>query len=443
LRNGWWRVLAISGGGVHDVGVAFEYLSGDRSQQFLLPPDMRDWLPADHLAWFVIDVMARLDLSAFEQRSDDPRGRRAYDPAVLATVLVYAYCVGERSSRRIERRCHEDIAFRVAAANLTPDHTTLSRFIRDRAEAFDSFFVQVLTVAAAAGMAKIGTIYIDGTKVAADASPLAGRTRAQIEAEVRRITDEARRTDEREDGEIGEGTGEELPADLADPDARRAKLDAALGQLDDVEARRRSNSKSRKPPRVNLTDPEARTMKGPRGWLWAFNAQAAVSEDGVIVAADVTQSPVDNSQFVPLVDQASENLAGAGGAEPDHAVADAGYWSSANATAHDDPDAPRRRPKPLIPPIPSANRPKLGTRGPVPAGATAMQVMERTLAQRTPRRLYERRKTIVEPAFGMIKSARGIDRFRRRGIDAARHEWRLAATTHNLLKIWRHQPAIG
>jgi hypothetical protein len=247
--------------------------------------------------------------------------------------------------------------------------------------AADPFFVQVLT---AAGMANVGTIYIDGTKVAADASPLAGRTRAQIEAEVRRITDEARRTDEREDDEIGEGTGEELPADLAYPDARRAKLDAVLGQLDDVEARRRSNSKSRKPPRVNMTDPEARTRKGPRGWLWAFNAQAAVSEDCVIVAADVTQSPVDNSQFVPLVDQASENLAGAGGAEPDHAVADAGYWSSANATAHDDPDAPRRRPKPLIPPIPSANRPKLGTRGPVPAGATAMQVMERTLAQRTP-----------------------------------------------------------
>ena len=404
---------------------------------------MRDWLPADHLVWFVIDVMGPLDLSAFEQRSDDVRGRRAYDPAVLATVLVYAYCVGERSSRRIERRCHEDVAFRVAAANLAPDHTTLSRFVKDRADAFDDLFVQVLTVAAAAGMGRVGAIYIDGTKVAADASPLAGRTRAQLEAEVRRITDEARRVDDAEDNDIGAGTGEEVPAELADPNARQSRLDEALRQLEDVEARRRSNSKSRKPPRVNMTDPEARTMKGPRGWLWGYNAQAAVSEDGLIVAADVTQAPVDNSQFVPLVDQAVSNLAAAGAEDPEHALADAGYWSSDNATSHLDPDAPRARPPPLIPPIPSKSRHKLGTRGPIPAGATVMQIMERTLTQRRLRRIYERRKTLVEPAFGMIKDARGINRFRRRGVNAARHEWRLAATTHNLLKIWRHQPAIS
>lgn len=419
------------------------YLSGDRDQQFLLPPDMREWLPADHLVWFIVDVMGRLDLSAFEQRGDDLRGRRAYDPAVLVTVLVYAYCVGERSSRRIERRCHEDVSFRVAAANLAPDHSTLSRFVKDRAEAFDSLFVQVLMVAAAAGMGRVGAIYIDGTKVAADASPLAGRTRAQLETEVHRITDEARHVDEAEDDQRGNGTGEELPAELADPDTRRARVDEALRQLEDVEARRRSNSKSRKPPRINITDPEARTMKGPRGWLWGYNAQAAVSEDGLIVAADVTQSPVDNSQFVPLVDQAGENLDAAALDQPADAVADAGYWSTANATSHEDTDAPRPRPTPLIPPIPSQRRPTLATRGPIPAGANAMQIMERKLTTRRPRQLYARRKTLVEPAFGMIKSARRIDRFRRRGFDAARHEWRLAATTHNLLKIWRHQPAIG
>jgi len=226
--------------------------------------------------------------------------------------------------------------------------------------AADPFFVQVLT---AAGMAKVGTIYIDGTKVAADASPLAGRTRAQIEAEVRRITD------------------------------------------------------------------EARTRKGPRGRLWAFNAQAAVSEDCVIVAADVTQSPVDNSQFVPLVDQASENLAGAGGAEPDHAVADAGYWSSANATAHDDPDAPRRRPKPLIPPIPSANRPKLSTRGPVPAGATAMQVMERTLAQRTPPAL----RTTQDHRRARLRDDQ--ERSRHRPVPSPRHRCRPATNGDSPLPL--------
>lgn len=221
--------------------------------------------------------------------------------------------------------------------------------------------MQVLAVAAAAGMGRVGAIYIDGTKVAADASPLAGRTRVQLEAEVRRITDEARRVDEHEDDDFGDGSGEQLPAQLADPDVRRAKVDEALRQLEDVEARRRASSKSRKPPRANMTDPESRTMKGPRGWLWAFNAQAAVSEDGLIVAADVTNSPVDNHQFVPLVDQAGENLAAAGSDQPEHAVADAGYWSGANAASHDDPDAPRPRPTPLIPPTPSKNRPKLGT----------------------------------------------------------------------------------
>lgn len=436
-------MLAMGGGGCHHWVVACDYLSGNRDQPFLLPPDLRDWLPSDHLVWFVIDVMGRLDLSGFERCADDRRGRRAYDPAVLATVLIYAYCVGERSSRRIERRCHEDIAFRVAAVNLTPDHTTLSRFIKDHAEAFDGLFVQMLTVAVAAGMGRVGNIYLDGTKVAADASPLTGRTRAQIEAEVGRITEEARRVDEAEDSEIGEGTGEELPAELADADRRRAKLDDALGQLEDVEARRKAWSKSRKPPRVNLTDPEARTMKGPRGWLWAYNAQAAVSDDGLVVAADVTQSPVDNAQFVPLVDQAGENLDHAGMDTPDHAVADSGYWSGDNATCHQDAQAPRPRPRPLIPPVPSKHRAKLATRGPIPAAATTTQIMERTLATNAARQLYQRRKSRVEPVFGMIKSARGIHRFRRRGLNAARHEWRLAVTTHNLLKIWRHQLATA
>jgi len=436
-------VFAILGGVVHDRGVAHDYLSGDRDQQFLLPPDLRDWVPAGHLVWFVVEVMGRLDLSSFEQRSDDPRGRRAYDPAVLATVLVYAYCVGERSSRQIERRCHEDLAFRAAAANLAPDHTTLSRFVKDRAEAFDSLFVQVLAVAAQAGMTKVGAIFLDGTKLAADASPLAGRSRAQLEVEVRRITDEARRVDEHEDETFGDRRGDELPAELADPETRRAKLDQALRELGDVEARRRPHSKSRKPPRVNMTDPESRTMKGPRGWLWAFNAQAAVSEDGLIVAAAVTQSPVDNAQFIPLVDQATENLVAVGVDLPAHAVADAGYWSPENVVAHHDPDAPHPRPAALIPPVPSAHRAKLAVRGPIPASATLTQRMERTLQQRHPRRLYQRRKTIVEPVFGTIKSARHINRFRRRGLSAARHEWRLAATTHNLLKIWRYQTATA
>lgn len=415
-----------------DARVARDYLTGDREQQFLLPPDMRDWLSPNHLVWFVVEVMERLDLSAFEVRAADPRGRRRYDPAVMATVLVYAYAVGERSSRRIERRCLEDVAFRVAAGNLAPDHTTLSRFVKDHADAFDALFVQVLELAGRAGLGRVGTIYLDGTKVAADVSSSKARTRAQLEAEVARITEEARARDEAEDDKFGDGTGEELPPELTDPEERRARLDAALDELADVEAKRRSNSRSRKPPRVNVTDPQARIMKGPRGWGWGYNAQAVVDDVGLIVAADVINSPVDNHAYLPMIDQASDNIAAAGLDPPEVAVADAGYWDSTNITASTSP-----RPRAVIPPTPSKQRPKLALRGPIPTGATMPQRMERFLATKTGAATYAKRKGRVEPVFGTIKTSRRIDRWRRRGLDAARNEWRLAATTHNLVKIWR------
>ncbi len=410
--------------------MAYDYLSGDPGQQFLLPPDMRDWLPGDHLVWFLIDVLDRLDLSGFEVQARDPRGRRRYDPVVLATVLIYAYAVGERSSRRIERRCVEDVAFRVAARNLAPDHTTLSRFLKDHADAFDGVFVQVLALAGRAGLGQVGTIYIDGTKIAADVSVDRARTRRQLEAEVAAITDAARRRDASEDDEFGDRTGEELPDDLADPDRRRAVLDEALAELDDVEARRRPSAKVTKPPRVNMTDPQARTMKGPRGWIWAYNAQAAVNDNGVIVAATVINTGADNHVYLPMVDQAADNLTHAGLDQPHTAVADTGYFSSTNITAPG-------RPRAVIPPIPDRRRRPLATRGPIPQSASEPQKMERFLATKTGARIYARRKGRVEPVFGTIKTSRTFTRWRRRGLDAARHEWQLIATTHNLLKIWR------
>lgn len=427
--------------------MALDFLTGDREQQFLLPPDMREWLPEDHLVWCLLDVVARLDLSAFERRSDDLRGRRAYDPAVLVAVLVYAYCVGERSSRRIERRCHEDVAFRVAAANLAPDHTTLSRFVKEHAEAFDSLFVQVLAMAAAAGLGRVGNVFVDGTKVAADASSLQGRTREQLEAEVRRITEEARETDALEDERFGEARGDELPEELVDPTSRRARLDAALQELEDIERRRRPYSKAKKPPRANVTDPEARTVKGPRGFFFGYNAQAVASEDGLVVAADVTQDTVDNAQFVPMVDQAGENLEAADVGPPRQAVADNGYWSGDNATSHlpdneRDSKARRRRPTPLIVPSRDQRRSKIATRGPIPNHATPAQVMERMLRTKRGRATYKKRARTIEPIFGMIKGARGFTRFQRRGLKAARQEWRFIATTHNIMKMWRHTKAL-
>jgi transposase len=433
--------------------MAREYLTGNLDQPFLLPPDMRAWLPPDHLVWFVMDVVDRMDLRTFEARADDPRGRRRYDPAVLVTVLLYAYCVGERSSRRIESRCVEDVAFRLAARDLHPDHTTLARFLKDFAAAFDGLFAQVLQLAARAGMGRVGTIVLDGTKVAADASPLAAKSQEAIAEEVRRITEEARRTDEAEDELYGEARGDELPPELADPRSRRARLDEALRQLEAEAAkdatRWPSRQRRRRPLRANITDPDSRVMKGPRGYFPGFNGQAVASEDGLIVAADVTNDQADNHLFTPMVDQACDNTVAAGMGRPARAVADNGYYSNTNATS-DQPSSEdaghrpeRPRPEPFIAPPTDRRRAKLGTRGPIPQGATPAQVMARKLGTQAGGAAYRQRGATIEPIFGMIKSARGINRFRRRGLEAARSEWRLVATTHNVLKLWRQQGATA
>lgn len=429
----------------HDSGVAHDFLSGDREQGFLLPPSMREWLPAEHLVWFVIDVVADLDLAMFSLRAEDPRGRRRYDPAVIVTLLVYAYCVGERSSRQIERRCVEDVAFRIAACDLAPDHSTLARFLKDHADAFDALFVQVLRLARAAGMVKMGTVLIDGTKVAADASPLAAMTGDRIEAEVRRITDEARRVDAEEDERYGDARGDELPADLVDPVSRKARLAEALARIraEDAANEQRQASKQRtKPATANVTDPQCRVMKGPRGFFPAYNAQAVATEDGLIVAADVCDHGVDNHQFEPMVDQTCANADAAGIERPQRAVADNGYFSNDNATYRDDDDpAEPARPEPIIAPSRDQRRQPIKLRGPIPAGASPGQVMQRKLATKRGAAVYKKRASTIEPIFGQIKTGRRMNRFRRRGLDAARHEWRLAATTHNILKMWRYASA--
>jgi transposase len=423
--------------------VAHEYSGGDRNQPFLLPPDTRDRLPEDHLVRFVIDPVSRLDPSAFHRLPTDPRGRRRHDPAVLVAVLVHACCVGERSSRRIERRCREDVAARVASANLTPDHTTPSRFLGDHAEAFDSLFVQVLRVAAAAGTGRVGTIHLDSTRTGADASPLAARTRDELLAEVRRVTEEARRTDEAEDALFGDSRGDELPAGMADPASRRARPEEALRRVEEAEAAdaaRPPSRRGRRPPRADVTDPECRVVKGPRGFFPGCNAHAVASDDGLLPAADVTDEPTDNGSFGPVVDQACANAAAAGTGPPRTACADSGHRDDRVGA---DADPGPGRPEPLVVPPRNRHRRRLATRGPVPRGATPARVMERKLATRRGSAAYRRRAAVIEPIFGHIKAAGGLTRFRRRGLAAARHQWRLVATTHNVLKLWRHRLAVA
>jgi transposase len=219
-----------SGGLVgENAGMALTYLPVDRTQPFLLPPDMRDWLPQDHLVWFLLDVLERVDTSVLHgRRRLGGVGRRGYDPDMLLALLVYAYCTKQRSSRQIERLCQVDVAYRVICGGLVPDHTTIARFRQGHEEHAAQLFVDVLVVCAEAGLASVGAVAVDGTKIGADASLKANRTREQLEEQVRAMLGEAEATDAEEDRLFGDARGDELPEQLRDPSSRRARLDAAL-----------------------------------------------------------------------------------------------------------------------------------------------------------------------------------------------------------------------
>lgn len=329
----------------------------DREQLYLMPPSVRDWLPEEHLAFFVLDVVAELDLRSFyASYREDGRGGATYDPAMVLGVLLYAYCTGERSSRRIERRLVEDVAYRVLAANQTLDHATLARFRRRHEDAVAGLFAQVLGLLIKAGLVDAGVVAIDGTKIAADASFFVNRTREQLAEE---ILAEADQVDTDEDERFGERRGDEMPDDWAGGRDRRSRIRAALEELDrqssrDYESRMKeraakeaatgrkttgpkpspTSARRAQPRRANVTDPHSRIIAaGSRGVLQGYNAQAAATADQIVLAAEVTATTNDQPNFVPMAQAVVENLAEAGHAsEVGTIIADAGYWTAANAT---------------------------------------------------------------------------------------------------------------
>jgi transposase len=338
--------------------MAVNVRGGDLDQLLLMPLSVRDWLPEDHLAFFVLDVVAELDLQDFYGAyRGDGRGGSVYDPAMMLAVLVYAYCTGERSSRRIERRLVEDVAYRVLAANQQPDHATLARFRRRHEQAIAALFGQVLGLCVAAGIVDAGVVAIDGTKIEANASFFANRDREQL---AKAILDEAEQTDAAEDELFGDRSGAELPAEWAGGRDRRERIKAALEELDrqtarDYESRmaeraRKEQAMGRKltgpkptadtarraaPRRANTTDPHSRIIAtGSRGVLQGYNAQAAATAGQVVVAAEVTATTNDQPHFVPMATAAGQNLAEAGHAAAVGVfLADAGYWTAANFSA--------------------------------------------------------------------------------------------------------------
>jgi transposase len=512
------------------------FIECGREQGFLLPPDVREWLPGDHLAWFVIDAVGEMDLAAFYAAyRADGHGRAAYEPSLMVALVLYAFATAQRSSRAIERHCRQDVAYRVITGNLIPDHATIARFICRHERALAELFGEVLGLCDRAGLVKPGVVSIDGTRIAGNASPEVNHEFDQI---AREILAETRATDEAEDELYGDACGDELPEQLrtsegrreffrrarqpprnddagAEPDDEHADVDASAevalefdaerivartqgreGWLregkrqleqhrwrhpdpicrsrrerlllaaerleDELDTERRANqayehyratardrlgrrpggrTDPRRPPdlpagKVNTTDPDSRPIPVGFGFVQGYNAQAAVNEQQIVLAAEITTSSTDFSQLDPMVTATLHELERIGVNElPEAIAADAGYWNE----QHMDEVVAHKHIPVLIPP-------DKGSRGTPRPGWTGGRYgwMRRVLASEHGQPLYRKRKQTVEPLFGNTKHNHGVHRFHRRGRTKVRTEWRLLMMTHNLTKLHRHQlAAVG
>lgn len=453
-------------------------------QVFLLPPSLQDWLPEDHLARFIADVMNELDLSAIyaQYERQDGRGLAAYHPLLLTRLLLYGYCTGVTSSRRIERGTHEVVAFRYLAADQHPDHDTIANFRQQHLPALAGLFVQALRLCQQAGLVKLGNVAIDGTKMMANASTRRSvpyqklREREQRwEKIVADLLAAAQRTDQEEDQRYGKGQrADALPDDLANAQSRLQKIrqakaelereaqqqleelrrlappgkqgrprkDASTSTLPPNDARQRANAKKQLqrarrnaacPSRqYNFVDPDSRVMRDAarKSFVQAYNAQAAAdSHAQVIVAAELTQQVNDKRQLVRMTKAIQQTTGGT----PATITADSGYWDT-----HSLQDPALQGIEMLVAPDSLDTEP--GEAHPVHAPNTPeARQMREVLATDSGKARYRLRKEVIEPVFGQIKEARGIRRFRFRGFERASCEWKLICATHNLLKLFRYR----
>ena len=428
------------------------YLPYDPDQQLLLPAALQEWLPEGHLAYFISDVVDQLDLSEITARYEqERRGGPPYHPNMMVKVLLYAYCVGVPSSRRIAARLHEDIAFRVLAANNTPDFRTISDFRKDHLAALSGLFLQVLVFCQRAGLVKLGHVALDGTKVRANASKHKAMSykrmkekEAQLQGEVDELLRLAQEVDAEEDRRYGKDKrGDELPVELAFREGRLERIREALAALEaeaqaaaeqaEAEGKAHLGEPDDKAQR-NFTDPESRIMPGPGGrdFLQAYNCQAVVDhERQVIIAAQATNQTSDKQQAVVMIEEAIANA----GAAPREVSADAGYYS-AQAVA----DLQALGIDPFIAPEKTrhGHRPPPAPRGRIPKALSPRDRMRRKLQTKRGRQRYALRMQTVEPVFGQIKEGRGFRQFLLRGLEKVRGEWSLICTGHNLLKLFRH-----
>lgn len=451
--------------------MAYNFFDYDQDQLYLLPPSISEWVAEGSLARFVSEVVDELDaegkLQAFYAGyRADGKGAAGYHPRMLVKVLLYGYCCGVRSSRKIAHALESDVAFRYLAANQQPDFRTINDFRKDHLEALEGLFVEVLRLCQEAGLANMGRVALDGRKVAGNAALDQNRNKEAIEREVRRMLEEAERVDAAEDKKYGaDCRGDELPEALRTTEGRMKRLKEAQARLEEEERQARAEQqdnidaraaeeeatgrkkRGRKPKapdeavnteaKANLTDPDSRILKTRKGWVQGYNGQAmADGETQIIVAQGLTQAENDVNQLAPMLEAAEQQA----GQRPAEALADAGYWSEGNARLEDGStelfiattkDWKQRK----------ALREKPAPRGRIPAGATPKERMERKLLTKRGKAAYRERGSTIEAVFGQM-AVRGLNRFWLRGVEKVQAEWSLWCTTHNLLKLWRAHRAV-
>lgn len=429
-------------------------------QQYLLPPSLRDWLPADHLVYFVSDTVDALDLSAFRARyRRSGSGNVGYHPALMCKLLLYGYATGVFSSRAIARACETDVAFRILAAGDPPSHRTIARFRKEHLAAFEGLFAQVVGIAQDAGLVSVGTVAIDGSKVRANASKHKAMSYERMKQEERRLkqrirelTQQAEDIDAAEDEEFGEDSrGDEMPEALRTHKARRRAIREAVKRLEErkkkedadkfeAERKRKASGKPRRGPKAkhppgkpkptdqeNFTDPDSRIMNTKKdGFQQCYNAQIAVdAKEQIIVAAQVGQNAADNRSLLPVIDEVERNTA----RRPRAVLADSGYKGERNFEG--------LRERNIVGYIPLGREGHPPARQPDPK-LHCTQEMRRRMATKRGKQRYRWRKQIAEPPFGWIKECLGFRRFHLRGLEAVRGEWKLMCSALNLRRMGKN-----
>jgi transposase len=457
--------------------MAREFRESNIEQMYLLPPDIREWLPQKHRAWFVSQTVEALDLTRMEEKyqSKSGAGPRAYAPATMLKVLVYWYCVGVRSSRKLELATHEQVAFRVLSAGQHPDHDTIARFRRENLGEIEGLFLQVLGLCKKAGLVKLGRVVLDGTKIKASANKSKSRTYEQLnkseedlKRQIREALEDAERIDQEEDELYGKGKTEEyLPEELASYE-KRAELIKELKKKIEEEAvlekekvreevkKRREEDKQweldtgqkfegrypqepgvgKKPliseSRRNPTDFDSRIMKENRtgGFIQGYNCQAVVDENQIIIAVKVTNQNNDKALAPVMMEEVRKNT----GELPQNLSADSGYFGERDIVRLAPIDC-------YIPPLEKDKGKRLVEIG--DKKITLTEAMKQKLQTSDGKEFYRKRKSTIEPVFGQIKESQFFRAFLLRGMKKVAAEWNLVAMCHNLIKLFRAQSQLA